>query len=204
MGTKSYENMLHFMKYIDIINTQRSTKENINRMFKTDLYNKLMKENNNGITLIALVITIVVLIILASITINIVIGKNGIIERGKQAKEQTIISQYKEKIEMIKIDVRLKYKSIEITLENLKNEFESDGQKYWVNIVEQVVDSGIEKIKLTTRDGYVFYITENTTEYRGKGQVAEIITAEEISYTPQDNTWKVDNVKQALDYLFNN
>ena len=204
MGTKSYENMLHFMKYIDIINTQRSTKENINRMFKTDLYNKLMKENNNGITLIALVLTIVVLIILASITINIVIGKNGIIERGKQAKEQTIISQYKEKIEMIKIDVRLKYKSIEITLENLKNEFESDGQKYWVNIVEQVLDSGIEKIKLTTRDGYVFYITENTTEYRGKGQVAEIITAEEISYTPQDNTWKVDNVKQALDYLFNN
>ena len=204
MGTKSYENMLHFMKYIDIINTQRSTKENINRMFKTDLYNKLMKENNNGITLIALVITIVVLIILASITINIVIGKNGIIERGKQAKEQTIISQYKEKIEMIKIDVRLKYKCIEITLENLKNEFESDGQKYWVNIVEQVLDSGIEKIKLTTRDGYVFYITENTTEYRGKGQVAEIITAEEISYTPQDNTWKVDNVKQALDYLFNN
>lgn len=204
MRIKSYENMLHFMKYIDIINTQRSTKENINRMFKTDLYNKLMKENNNGITLIALVITIVVLIILASITINIVSGKNGIIERGKQAKEQTIISQYKEKIEMIKLDVRLKYKSIEITLENLKNEFESDSQKYWVNIVEQVVDSGIEKIKLTTRDGYVFYITENTTEYRGKGQVAEIITAEEISYTPQDNTWKVDNVKQALDYLFNN
>ena len=116
----------------------------------------------------------------------------------------TVISQYKEKIEMIKIEAKFKYKSMEITLENLKNEFESDSQKYWVNIVEQVVDSGIEKIKLTTRDGYVFYITENTTEYRGKGQVAEIITAEEISYTPQDNTWKVDNVKQALDYLFNN
>lgn len=204
MGIKSYENMLHFMKYIDIVNTQRSTKENINRMFKTDLYNKLMKENNNGITLIALVITIVVLIILASITINVLIGKNGIIERGKRAKELTVISQYKEQIEMIKIETKFKYKSMEITLENLKNEFESDSQKYWVNIVEQVVDSGIEKIKLTTRDGYVFYITENTTEYRGKGQVAEIITAEEISYTPQDNTWKVDNVKQALDYLFNN
>ncbi len=204
MGIKSYENMLHFMKYIDIVNTQRSTKENINRMFKTDLYNKLMKENNNGITLIALVITIVVLIILASITINVLIGKNGIIERGKRAKELTVISQYKEQIEMIKIEAKFKYKSMEITLENLKNEFESDSQKYWVNIVEQVVDSGIEKIKLTTRDGYVFYITENTTEYRGKGQVAEIITAEEISYTPQDNTWKVDNVKQALDYLFNN
>ena len=71
-------------------------------------------------------------------------------------------------------------------------------------VLSVVLMALIQKIKLTTRDGYVFYITENTTEYRGKGQVAEIITAEEISYTPKDNTWKVDNVKQALDYLFNN
>ena len=62
----------------------------------------------------------------------------------------------------------------------------------------------MEKIKLNTKDGYVFYITEDTTEYRGKGQVYEIILAEDVSYTPQDINWKVDDVKQALDYLFNN
>ena len=50
-----------------------------------------MKEK--GITLVALVITIVVLIILASISVYALIGQNGIIERVKQAKEQTIISQ---------------------------------------------------------------------------------------------------------------
>ena len=63
-----------------------------------------MKENR--ITLVALVVTIVVLIILASISVYALIGQNGIIERVKQAKEQTIIYQYKEKIEIITTETR--------------------------------------------------------------------------------------------------
>ena len=42
---------------------------------------------NKGITLIALVVTIVVLIILATVSINAVLGQNGIIGKAKQAKE---------------------------------------------------------------------------------------------------------------------
>ena len=42
---------------------------------------------NKGITLIALVITNVVLIILATVSINAVLGQNGIIGKAKQAKE---------------------------------------------------------------------------------------------------------------------
>ena len=38
-----------------------------------------MKKSNKGITLIALVVTIVVLLILAAISINLVLGENGII-----------------------------------------------------------------------------------------------------------------------------
>ena len=41
----------------------------------------------NGITLIALVVTIMVLIILATVSINAVLGQNGIIGKAKQAKE---------------------------------------------------------------------------------------------------------------------
>ena len=47
---------------------------------------KRVKENS-GITLIALVVTIVVLIILATVSINAVLGQNGIIGKAKQAKE---------------------------------------------------------------------------------------------------------------------
>ena len=47
------------------------------------------KEKNNGITLIALVITIVVLIILAGISISIILGENGLVAKAKRAATQT-------------------------------------------------------------------------------------------------------------------
>lgn len=55
-------------------------------------------KNNNGITLIALVVTIIVLIILAGISINLVLGENGIITRAKEAKKVQEIVQIKEEI----------------------------------------------------------------------------------------------------------
>lgn len=46
-------------------------------------------QKNKGITLIALVVTVVVLLILAAITLNLVLGENGIIDKAKDAKEKT-------------------------------------------------------------------------------------------------------------------
>ena len=43
-----------------------------------------MRKNNRGITLIALVITIVVLTILAGATFDALIGNNGIITKAKE------------------------------------------------------------------------------------------------------------------------
>ena len=48
---------------------------------------KLGNKREKGITLIALVVTIVVLIILATISINAVIGQGGIIQKAKDAKD---------------------------------------------------------------------------------------------------------------------
>ncbi|MGN1269418.1 MAG: Tfp pilus assembly protein FimT/FimU [Clostridia bacterium] len=47
------------------------------------------KQNSKGITLIALVVTIVVLLILAGITITALFGENGLIERAKIADKKT-------------------------------------------------------------------------------------------------------------------
>ena len=54
----------------------------------------------NGITLIALVVTIMVLIILATVSINAVLGQNGIIGKAKQAKEMYSNSIVKDNEEM--------------------------------------------------------------------------------------------------------
>ncbi len=60
---------------------------------------KIRKEKQRtvkGITLISLVITIIILIILAGISINLVLGKNGLFNRAKQAKEEYINAQIAE------------------------------------------------------------------------------------------------------------
>ena len=56
-------------------------------------------KNNKGITLVALVVTIVVLLILAGVSINLVLGNNGIITKAKEAAEKTAAAQEKEMIE---------------------------------------------------------------------------------------------------------
>ena len=48
-----------------------------------------MNQKQKGITLIALVITIIVLIILAGVAINALVGENGIITQAQRAKEET-------------------------------------------------------------------------------------------------------------------
>ncbi len=49
---------------------------------------KFMKKTK-GITLIALVVTIVVLLILAGVSINMVLGQNGIVTKAKDARDKT-------------------------------------------------------------------------------------------------------------------
>lgn len=46
-------------------------------------------KQEHGITLIALVVTIIVLLILAGVTITSVLGNNGIIQKAKQTNTNT-------------------------------------------------------------------------------------------------------------------
>ena len=57
-------------------------------------------KNDKGITLVALVVTIIVLIILAGISINLVLGDNGIITIAKKAKENTELAKIQEETEL--------------------------------------------------------------------------------------------------------
>ncbi len=59
-------------------------------------FRKEKQRNFKGITLISLVITIIILIILAGISINLVLGENGLFNRAKQAKEEYINAQIAE------------------------------------------------------------------------------------------------------------
>ena len=68
-----------------------------------------MIKNNKGITIVALVVTIIILIILAGISINMALGEEGIITIAKKAKEN---------IEFAQIDEQIKLNELYSQLEN--------------------------------------------------------------------------------------
>ena len=55
-------------------------------------------KKQKGITLVSLVVTIIVLIILAGVTVSTIIGDNGIVNRALNSKNETEIAQYIERI----------------------------------------------------------------------------------------------------------
>lgn len=81
------------------------------------IFSKIRK-NKSGITLIALVITIIILIILAGITIQLTLGENGIIQNAKKAKVEYEIENYKERVEIARQNVAIDNLG-EITLDKL-------------------------------------------------------------------------------------
>ncbi len=96
---------------------------------------------NSGITLIALVITIIVLLILAGVTIMSVTGENGILSRSISAREETkkaqALEELKEKIMEVQID-----KKGEATLQDIIDALESDTENSYTVSTELATITG--------------------------------------------------------------
>ena len=77
-------------------------------MHKNSFFNKLNlnnnKQNTRGITLIALVITIIVLLILAGVSIAMLSGQNGILTQAQNAKQITEESSENEKRQLSQVE----------------------------------------------------------------------------------------------------
>ena len=154
-------------------------------------------ENNKGITLVALVVTTVVLLILAGITLTYVLGDNSVFNRASEAKLKTDIANWKEKLELAKGPV---------IIDGLGT-FNPD--KYFDYIQEQgiiedkesdVVDNEDGTYDITTKPGYIFQVeliptkgkpTDAEIEYIGQaGKIAPIIKRIETSSTQTSITAK--------------
>lgn len=78
--------------------------------------------SQNGITLIALIITIIILIILAGITINLTVGDNGIFSKAKYAKKMTEDTQWVENAQIIALEAKMNKNEIQkLTDEEIKS-----------------------------------------------------------------------------------
>ena len=145
-----------YLKFKDTnmkINNDRPTLNNIKIK---SLNNQMVSKRENGITLIALVVTIVVLLILAGITIRLVFGSNGVIQKAQDSKEQTEIGEMREKLEMAKVPVYAdgngSYK-----VQDYWDRIESEG--LIADKTVDIIDNGDGTYEVTTTPGYVFEIT---------------------------------------------
>ena len=76
----------------------------------------------NGITLVALVITIIVLLILAGVSIALVVGDNGVLSKAQDAKTGSIVAEEKEQVDLAYSSALTKNLGAAVTAENLQDE----------------------------------------------------------------------------------
>lgn len=127
---------------------------------------KLIKvKKEKGITLIALVVTIVVLLILAGVTIAMLTGDNGILTQAGKAKEETEKAEFSEKI-----NLAIARQTIEQDVEKLENELLGYGyecKKIWndyTNNYDLEVKNGNKEICLITSKNKVINKIEGKKE----------------------------------------
>ena len=121
---------------------------------------------NSGITLIALVVTLVILLILAGVSIDFVLGENGIVGKAVLAREKQQIADYKEAIDLILIDAHMQSYMGETNI--MQYAALKMSQNSIFEGAENVSSNGLVAIK--TKEGYYFHITENEAIYAGKTQ----------------------------------
>ena len=144
-----------------------------------------MLKNKKGITLIALVVTIVVLLILAGVTISLLLDENGIIAKSKDARNSAIESDEKEKVEMAYVSAALKKLGDTVTAEELQEELDSS--------------VGTGKTDVTTNGDDTLNVLFSDTEHNfnvdeGKVEKAKPITNNygedwEVAWTYTNGVW---------------
>ena len=95
---------------------------------------KIKENNEKGITLVALVVTIIILLILAGIGINVLRGENGLIHMSIEASKEHIKANYAEAIELIKgrlqIDKTMGNLSTKEVMDKCEEELRKNALKY--------------------------------------------------------------------------
>ena len=132
----------------------------------------MVTKENKGITLIALIMTIIILLILAGITIGALTGENGIISNSKTAREETEIANVIEQAKTDVLGIQTENEDGNIT----KGELKTVLDKYF----DVVPDDYTTETVLTTKDEYGSHEIAVSDIYNGNlGETQEVISKTE-------------------------
>ena len=81
---------------------QKLKEEEVEKEQKNKIMEKIKEER--GITLLALILTVVIMIILAAVTINVALGEGGLVDQAKWAAEQTANSTKAEQEQLAELE----------------------------------------------------------------------------------------------------
>ena len=145
--------------------------------------------NEKGITLVALVITIIILLILAGIGIATLTGDNGLFARAKQAKEKTVEGQLREEIVMAIQDIQAEElpKGNKVTLETLVDgQLESKLKDITAELADGEINGEYKDYEYTIDDKFNVTINGPVTGVRIKGN-----TEVQTGYVFEGNTVEI-------------
>ena len=115
--------------------------------------------SNTAITLIALIITIIVLLILAGVTLNMVIGNNGIMTKANNAKESTNEKSALEEVKLKILEIQTNKEYEKITIRDVFEGFEESKNFEIIQVLKDTLTGDIEKIYVKSNN-YPNYIVE--------------------------------------------
>ena len=160
---------------------------------------KLTNNTNNGITLIALVITIIVLLILAGVTIATLMGDNGILTKANDAKRETEIAEVKERAQLdIASWVADKMQNGENatvdTPDLVKSILDTANPDADNRYYKDVTDEGV-----VTPNDYIVPIEELYTNGTGGGTGTGDVEAGDVLESERPEDWTSDKVTPIAD-----
>ncbi len=166
-----------------------------------------MKNIEKGITLIALVITIIILLILAGITLAMLTGENGILNKASQSKIQTIISEEKEQIILAHNNIKSEKLVNQENLLIKANELQKELDKLNANAIVSNLENETTLIIVftETKNKYFLYDTskiegpykdeELEEDYAKLEQLEKKVATLENKTTMKSKTETVSNIK---------
>ena len=108
-----------------------------------------------GITLIALVITIVIIMILAGVTISLVVGNNNLFDKAKSTQKIQTVAGIKEALELEKVDIQAESKKVD--LDTYLEQISTGKKNYNLSSKEKVDEKNAEII---VNDEYKFLVKD--------------------------------------------
>lgn len=160
-------------------------------------------ENKRGITLVALVVTVVVLLILAAISISVLRGDNGIIGNAGEAKEDTEIAEEKEMVQ-VSVESALNKNVLGNLIEEDFNKAleENIGKgKYTLGVEDDrfkvtYVDS--QRVYFVYNDGKVIHLSSEAIDLMNTLQIGDY-----VDYKPQTGVTSYTFDKMYTGYSVN-